>query len=260
MNSLGSLIQTSSVSRPEEEANRQLLRNQRFHGRIGDRNSYWLNPAFATAAGYLNFEIPVSMNVTLLSGFHRRNSNVLVYEEKDSVLVVPEKLVSEPVKLLEMPIPSIAVPCQIGVGQASQLLEINLRRIISKPEWQAAVNKIAKDIVPKSTRTVATQIIETRLAPVPEPGCLKCKEKGHSFDKCPNELRGDCYCINCRRLGHTNNTCPYHAWNTEGYRAMKRYCHHCSTQYPFANDSCQSCRIRVGMTKASRGAYLTLPP
>lgn len=238
----------------------QLLRAQEFHGEIGDRQSYWLNSAFATPAGYLGFDIPVTTNITLLSGFHRRTSNVLIYHKRDSVLVASEEPVEVPVKVSKMTVPSVPVKCQVNIGQSMQFINTNLKPILSKSEWQEAVKKIAKEMTPKTTRTFATQTIETRLALVPESGCFRCKEPGHALDKCPNELRGASYCTNCRRLGHTNNDCPYQLWRAEGYQSMRGYCRRSSTQYRFINDSCQDCRQRKNSTKAAQRAYLILRP
>ncbi|XP_057323739.1 uncharacterized protein LOC130666603 isoform X1 [Microplitis mediator] len=260
MAELGQFLYSRKEMSKEKKAEQQLLRTCRFHGKIGDRNSYWANPVFATPASYLNFDIPVTTEITLAAGFHRRLSNVLVYHEKNSVLTMPEEPVITSVQTPDIPIPSIKVKCQMMIGRDPKFVDSNLCNMLSQAEWRETVEKIAESMAPKSTRTIATQTIETRLAPVPEPGCLKCKEKGHSHDKCQNELRGDCYCTNCRRLGHTNNTCPYQHWNTDGYREMTGYCRHCSTQYPFVNDSCQTCRTRVEMTQAARGAYQILPP
>ncbi|XP_057334038.1 uncharacterized protein LOC130673122 isoform X2 [Microplitis mediator] len=257
---LSQLLWSKAKIPSEQQDAHQLLKKQRYHGNVGDKQSYWKHPVFATPAGYLGFDIPVTTSITLLSGFHRRLSKVLLYAEKDSVLVVPEKPEEVPTQVLMTAVPEVPISVHVAVGQHMQRVDTRLDIILTNEEWQAAVQKMAAELGPKTRRTVATQTVETRLTSAPHPGCLKCKQTGHSFDKCPNELQGDCYCTNCRRLGHTNNDCPYQRWRTEGYEAMRGYCRRCSTQYPFENDSCVDCRLRSQVTKAARGAYLILPP
>ncbi|KAH0561175.1 hypothetical protein KQX54_014045 [Cotesia glomerata] len=219
MNQLRAYFGTKNEAEPAPTTATRLLRSMRFHRRIGDANSYWFNPVFSSPAAYLGFEIPVTPEIQLLSGFHRAasTSNVLVYQELNSVLVVPELPVETEVQFPSTSVPSLLIKTQQVIGKSVRTTDINLRDIISNDEWREVIGTVAMNQSPRSQRTVATQTIETRLIPMPEPGCLKCKASDHSYTRCPNELKGACYCTNCRRLDHTNNTCPYQHWKTEGY-------------------------------------------
>ncbi|KAH0535074.1 hypothetical protein KQX54_013012 [Cotesia glomerata] len=241
---------------------RELLRRQHYAGRIGDKASYWSNPIFTTPAAFLGFEIPVTSEIQLLSGFHRANTNnnVLVYSEKHSVLVVPEEPVEKPAEVSESKVPSFPIRCQFTIGKSVKTMDTNLREVLLNQDWKGSVQKMAAQLAPKLQRTVATQTIETRLTVVPEPGCLRCKKHGHTFQKCTNDFSGDPYCTNCRRIGHTNNNCPYQPWRAVGYEAVRRYCRSCKAQYPFINDACSECCTRGKLTNAAKGAYLILPP
>lgn len=239
-----------------------LIRSQNYNGMIGDKRTYWTNPVFASPAAFLGFEIPVTKGIALKSGFHRAssNNNILVYEEADSVLVIPETPVEGSAEIPVTRVPSFTIQCQQVVGKSVQHTSINLRDLLSNADWKEIITKVAASLAPKSYRTVATQIIETRLTVVPQPGCLRCKKSDHSMKECPNEFTGEPYCTNCRRLDHTNNRCPYQSPSATGYHCIKGYCYNCSTQYPFFNDKCDKCLARVMMTRASRGAYRILPP
>ncbi|XP_044578536.1 uncharacterized protein LOC123261108 [Cotesia glomerata] len=247
---------------PETKATINLIRSQKYNGMIGDKQTYWTNPVFASPAAFLGFDIPVIEDIALKSGFHRAssNNNVLVYEEASSALVISEIPVEIPAEIPVTRVPSFVIHCQQVIGKSVQTTSVNLRDLLSNADWKEVISKVAASIAPKSYRNVATQTIETRLTVVPQPGCLKCKKTSHMTRKCPNPLTGDPYCTNCRRLGHTNNSCPYQPASATGYHCVKGYCYNCSAQYPFYNDQCEKCLERVEMTRASRGAYRILPP
>lgn len=264
MNQLSSMLRPTNGedSTSHSDRDRRLLRSQQFSGRVGDKLSYWSNPIFATPAAFLGFEIPVTGQIQLLSGFHRPNTknNVLVYAEDNSVLVVAEEPHEKPVSVPETTVPSFSIKCQHVIGKSVKVTETNLREVLSNQDWKDIVQKMAAKMVPTTQRTVATQTLETRLTVMPVPGCLRCKKSDHKLADCKNDFQGDPYCTNCRRLGHTNNHCPYQPWLAVGYEAVRQYCRKCHAQYPFINDTCPECCTRGKMTDASKGAYLILKP
>lgn len=107
MNQLRAYFRTKNEAELAPTTAARLLCSMRFHRRIADAKSYWLNLVFSSPAAYLGFEIPVTPEIQLLSGFHREASmsNVLVYQEPSSMLVVPEV----PVEIKVQP-PSTSVP------------------------------------------------------------------------------------------------------------------------------------------------------
>lgn len=130
------LLLEGENSSPSTTTAAKLLKSQRFHGKIGDRHSYWLNRAVAIPEAFFGFEIPVTTKVQLLSGFNRESSknNVLVYSEPQSVLLIPDELKEVKFAIPATSVPSVVIRCQHVFGKSVRVTDTNLREVLSNAE------------------------------------------------------------------------------------------------------------------------------